>query len=59
MLRAAEQLDTDLQFAWRPRIDTPRADIAEFGDFADQLVFNGEVPPTSADPAPYPCSRSP
>jgi len=53
VLRAAEELDTDLRFSLSLG-SVSRQDIASFGDFANHLVFNGELPPATADPEPYP-----
>lgn len=53
VLRAAEELDTDLRFSLSLG-SVSREDVASFGDFAGQLVFNGELPPATADPEPYP-----
>lgn len=53
VLRAAQQLDSDLIFSI-PFGSLSRADVIEFGDFADGFVFNGDMPPASADPEPFP-----
>lgn len=53
VLRAAQQLDSDLAFSLSLG-SVSRQDVAEFGAFADQFVFNGEVPASSVDPEPYP-----
>jgi ABC-type branched-subunit amino acid transport system substrate-binding protein len=53
VLRAAEELDTDLQFSLSLGT-VSREDVVGFGDLADQMVFNGEVPPATSDPEPYP-----
>jgi ABC-type branched-subunit amino acid transport system substrate-binding protein len=53
VLRAAQQLDSDLGYSLSLG-SVSQQDVAEFGDFADQLVFNGELPASSVDPEPYP-----
>lgn len=48
VLRAAQQLDSDLVFS--TSLGTlPYRDLVELGDFADQLVLNGSIPPATAD----------
>jgi branched-chain amino acid transport system substrate-binding protein len=47
VIRAAEQLDTDLAFS--TSLGTfGQADAEELGAFADQMVFNSELPPATA-----------
>ena len=47
MIRAAEQLDTDIAFS--TSLGTfGQADAEELGAFADQMVFNSELPPATA-----------
>jgi branched-chain amino acid transport system substrate-binding protein len=53
VLRAAEQLSTDLTFS--ASLGTfGQADLEEFGDFADHLLFNSEVPPATASRERWP-----
>ena len=53
VLRAAEQLDTDLVFS--TSLGTfAQADAEDFGAFADQLLFNSEVPPVTASTETWP-----
>jgi hypothetical protein len=47
VIRAAEQLDTDIAFS--TSLGTfGQADAEELGAFADQMVFNSELPPATA-----------
>jgi ABC-type branched-subunit amino acid transport system substrate-binding protein len=53
VINAAEQLATDLTFS--VSLGTfGQADAEELGDFADQLVFNSEVPPATASLEEFP-----
>jgi ABC-type branched-subunit amino acid transport system substrate-binding protein len=53
VLRAAQQLSTDLTFSLS--LGTFSAsDLEEFGQFADQLVFNSEVPPATGSRERWP-----
>jgi ABC-type branched-subunit amino acid transport system substrate-binding protein len=53
VLRAADELGTDLRFSLSLG-SVGRGDVEALGDLADQLVFNGELPPATVDPEPYP-----
>ena len=59
VLRAAQQLGSDLVFS--TSLGTlPYADLAELGDFADQIILNGSTPPATADdPAVQVAGRRP
>jgi ABC-type branched-subunit amino acid transport system substrate-binding protein len=53
VLQAAQQLGTDMKFSvsmgsWG------REDVAAFGDFAKQIVFNGDMPPATASVETWP-----
>jgi branched-chain amino acid transport system substrate-binding protein len=53
VLRAAEQLDTDVVFS--TSLGTfGQADAESFGDFAGQVLFNSEVPPATGSPDEWP-----
>jgi ABC-type branched-subunit amino acid transport system substrate-binding protein len=48
VLRAAQQLGSDLVFS--TSLGTlPYQDLADLGDFADQVILNGSTPPATAD----------
>jgi ABC-type branched-subunit amino acid transport system substrate-binding protein len=48
VLRAAQQLGSDLVFS--TSLGTlPYRDLADLGDFADQVLLNGSTPPATAD----------
>jgi len=53
VLQAAEQLGSELTYS--ASLGTfGQADIEEFGDFADQLVLNAELPPVTGDQERWP-----
>ncbi|MEX1006665.1 MAG: ABC transporter substrate-binding protein [Acidimicrobiia bacterium] len=53
VLRAAQQLDTDLDFS--ASLGTfGTADVKSFGKFAKQIHFNAELPPITGDAARWP-----
>jgi ABC-type branched-subunit amino acid transport system substrate-binding protein len=53
VLRAAQQLGVEIPYSLSLG-SVSRQDIIEFGDFADNFVFNSLVPAATADPEPYP-----
>lgn len=53
VIRAAEQLGSDLEFA--TSLGTfGQADAEDLGAFADQVLFNSELPPVTASPDEWP-----
>jgi branched-chain amino acid transport system substrate-binding protein len=53
VLQAAEQLGSELTYS-SSLGSFGAADVAEFGDFASQMVFNAELPPATADQETWP-----
>lgn len=53
VLRAAQQLGVEIPYSLSLGSVT-RQDIIDFGDFADNFVFNSLVPAATSDPEPYP-----